>query len=125
MRSCLKPHLDPDGLYVFPNLHLQGSIPASSASCFVSNSVTNVCSDVNNLNSDVKTTFQVHVLAQVLKLFGTLDWAILVLMSRDLFLIIVRYQFQIKMSLSFVQFVVLVNHIDYLPLYLKLFIINP
>ena len=57
MRSCLKPHLDPDGLYVFPNLHLQGSIPASSASCFVSNSVTYVCSDVNTLNSAVKTTF--------------------------------------------------------------------
>jgi len=45
-----------DDLYVFPNLHLQGSIVASSASCFVSNSVTNVCPDVNNANSDVKTT---------------------------------------------------------------------
>ena len=46
----------PDGLYVFPNLCLQGSIPTSSASCFVLNSVTNVCSDVNTLNSAVKTT---------------------------------------------------------------------
>ena len=52
----LKGSLGPDGLYVFPNLHLQGSIPASSASCFVSNSVTNVCFDVNTLNSTVKTT---------------------------------------------------------------------
>ena len=53
----LNGSLGPDGLYVFPNLHLQGSIPASSASCFVSNSVTYVCSDVNTLNSAVKTTF--------------------------------------------------------------------
>ena len=51
----LQGSLGPDGLYVFPNLHLQSSIAASSASCFVSNSVTNICSDVNNLNSDVKT----------------------------------------------------------------------
>ena len=43
-------------VYVFPNLQLQGSTAASSASCFVSNSVNNSSSDVNYLNSDVKTT---------------------------------------------------------------------
>ena len=53
----LKGSLGPDGLYVFPNLHLQGSIPASIASFFVSNFVTNICCDVNTLNSTVKTTF--------------------------------------------------------------------
>ena len=31
----LNGSLGPDGLYVFPNLHLQSSIAASSASCFV------------------------------------------------------------------------------------------
>jgi len=52
----LQGSLGSDGLYIFTNLRLQGSAAASSASCFVSNSVNNSSSDINNFKSDVKTT---------------------------------------------------------------------